>query len=144
MAFMSSCGILIILVFLCRTLKTFTVHNPNHYLFISWDDIKLEKAVEKGINILKAANIGLDSIMFYVLIGFNSTEEEDLYRVNKLASLGVVAFAMPYNRYDIYQKKFANWCNQIVTQRAVKWEDYGKYDKKTDDRTLEMQLTKGD
>ena len=63
-------------------------------------------------------------IMCYVLIGYNSTPEEDLYRVEELIKLKIDPFVMPYNKKDIYQKKFARWVNHKAIFRTVKWEDY--------------------
>jgi len=44
-------------------------------------------------------------IMCYVLIGFNTTEEEDLYRIHRLRELKIDPFVMPYNKNDRYQKR---------------------------------------
>ena len=104
----------------------------------AWDDMRIEKSVRNGIKILRQAEIRPDNIMFYVLVGYNSDEKEDLYRIEILKELGVYPFVMPYNRHNIYQKRLANWCNQVEAQRAVKWEDYRKYDRKVDGKTLEM------
>ena len=49
---------------------------------------------------------------FYVLIGFNTTPEQDLMRINFLKKRGIDAFVMPYNKMDPYQKKFARWVNR--------------------------------
>jgi hypothetical protein len=63
-------------------------------------------------------------IMCYVLIGYWSTPEEDLYRVNTLRNFGIDPFVMPYNKKDPYQKRFARWVNHKAIFKTVKWEDY--------------------
>ena len=63
-------------------------------------------------------------MMCYVLIGFNSTEAEDLYRVEVLRGLGIDPFVMPYNKNDLYQRSFARWVNHKAIFKKVKWEDY--------------------
>jgi len=62
----------------------------------------------------------------YVLIGYDSTEEEDLYRVTELWNLGILPFVMPFNKGDIYQRRFARWVNHVAIFKTVKWEDYNK------------------
>lgn len=63
-------------------------------------------------------------LMCYVLIGFDSTQEEDLYRVEELRNIGIDPFVMPYNKEDEYQRRFARWVNHKAIFRKVKWEDY--------------------
>lgn len=63
-------------------------------------------------------------IMCYVLIGFNSTPEQDLYRVEKLRELKIDPFVMPFNKSDPYQKKFARWVNHKAIFKTVKWSEY--------------------
>ena len=63
-------------------------------------------------------------IMCYVLIGYWSTPEEDLMRVEKLRELKVDPFVMPFNKHDDYQRRFARWCNHKAIFKSVKWEDY--------------------
>jgi hypothetical protein len=61
---------------------------------------------------------------FYVLIGFDTTPEEDMHRVMKLHSYGCNPYIMPYNKEDLYQKKFARWVNHKAIFKSVKWKDY--------------------
>lgn len=98
----------------------------SYKIHFAFDDVKHEKAVRKGIEILLNAGIPKYRLMFYVLIGFNSTKEEDLYRVELLRSLKVDPFVMPYNKSDTYQRNFTRWVNHKAIWRTVKWEDYRK------------------
>jgi hypothetical protein len=63
-------------------------------------------------------------VMCYVLIGFNSKPEEDLYRVETLRSLGVDPFVMPFDRRDEYQRNFARWCNHKPIWKTIPWANY--------------------
>lgn len=65
-------------------------------------------------------------LMCYVLIGYWSTPEEDLYRVEKLRELGIDPFVMPYDKSDQYQKDFARWVNHKAVFKSVSWQDYRK------------------
>ena len=62
--------------------------------------------------------------MFYVLIGLDTTPEEDLYRVEVLRGLNIDPFVMPFNRRDEYQRKFARWVNHKAIFKSVGWEEY--------------------
>jgi len=92
-------------------------------LHFAWDNMGDESAVRAGIKLLKKY-YHPDKITFYVLIGYNTTPEEDLYRVEILRGLGVNPFAMPYNRKDPYQKKFARWVNHKAIFYSVSWNEY--------------------
>ena len=63
-------------------------------------------------------------IMCYVLIGYWSSPEEDLMRVEKLRELKIDPFVMPYNKVDNYQRRFARWVNNKAIFKSVKWENY--------------------
>lgn len=54
----------------------------------AWDDPKDEETVRRGINILRKCRIPMKKVMFYVLVGFNTTHEEDMHRVMTLRGLG--------------------------------------------------------
>lgn len=92
-------------------------------IHFAWDSMKDERRVRHGIRLLEIARIARKS-MFYVLIGYDTGPEEDLYRVMELRALGVDPFVMPYDRADGYQKRFARWVNHKAIFKSVKWEDY--------------------
>lgn len=92
-------------------------------IHFAWDLLGIEKAVRKGIKKLLKYQPG-DNITFYVLIGFNSNKDEDIYRVETLRGLGVNSFVMPYDKLDDYQRSFARWVNHKAIFKSVKWEDY--------------------
>lgn len=73
--------------------------------------------------------------MCYVLIGYWSTPEEDLYRVMHLQDeFKIDAFVMPFDKFDDYQLNFARWCNNKVLFRTRTWEEYqAGYDHGQDD-----------
>jgi len=63
-------------------------------------------------------------LMCYVLIGYDSSHEQDLFRVKRIASLGIDPFVMPYNKRDPYQKRFARWVNHKAIFKMTEWKDY--------------------
>ena len=62
--------------------------------------------------------------MCYVLIGFDSTPEQDLHRVETLRELKIDPFVMPYDRGSLYQRAFARWVNHKAIFKSVPWPDY--------------------
>ncbi len=90
-------------------------------LHLAWDNPK-EDLIPKIKELCKY--IKPYKIMVYVLIGYWSTPEEDLMRVEKLRELKVNPFVMPFNKKDRYQRNFARWCNHKAIFKTVSWEDY--------------------
>ena len=88
---------------------------------IAWDDPK-DKPQEKMRELIKY--IKPYKLMCYVLIGFNSTHEENIYRVLDLKEIGIDPFVMPYDKKDEYQKAFARWVNHKAVFKTVTWEQY--------------------
>lgn len=92
-----------------------------HFAF---DTVSVEKYVRSGVSALKDGGFPLRNATFYVLIGFNTTPEEDMYRVQLLNTLGVETFVMPFNKSDHYQKAFARWCNHKAIFRTCTFDEY--------------------
>jgi hypothetical protein len=94
----------------CMTLKELR-HKEYHFAF---DQMKDEKAVRQGIELLKKH--GINRSIFYILVGFNTTFEEDLYRAELLKGLNQNAFIQRYNySKGTYSRKYnelASWCGQ--------------------------------
>lgn len=55
----------------------------------------------------------------YVLVGFDTTPEEDEYRVRTLADLRIQQFVMPYDKEDPYQRAFARLVNRPQIFRTM-------------------------
>ncbi len=93
-----------------------------HFAWDQWGR-GTEKLIDEGFERVKAAGVRPYQMAFFVLIGFNTNEEQDLYRINKLHGMGCDVFVMPYDRQDHYQKALARWNNRHVW-RSVPWPDY--------------------
>ena len=104
-------------------------------LYFAWDDIKDEKVILEKLRLLISKGIKPIHIMVYVLVGFNSTFEEDMYRTKELIKLGVKPFIMQYNRNAKKKRDpklidLARWINRRY-YNFVNWEDYkGRKEKK--------------
>tara|TARA_R100001530_G_C4292621_1_gene148423 strand:- start:45 stop:944 length:900 start_codon:yes stop_codon:yes gene_type:complete len=106
-----------------------TISGKTKSVHFAWDRINDEKWIDKGIERCIKAGIKEYQMSFYVLIGFDSSPEEDYHRVMKLKNYGCDPYVMPYNKKDHYQKSFARWVNHKAIFNSVKWEDY-KYSNK--------------
>lgn len=100
------------------------LNNNDHQVFFAWDDPRHEKLIHKGMKICMDAGITPRQMAFYILIGYHSTEAEDLHRVEVLREYGCDPFSMPYNRDDPYQRKFTRWVNHKAIFNTVAWKDY--------------------
>ena len=108
----------------CRKEQVEALNSLKHEKLIkcAWDNPKedlsvfFKKAIDYGLKPYK--------LMCFVLIGYWSSPEEDLYRVETLRKLKIDPFVMPYNKKDRYQKDFARWVNHKAIFKSVKWEDY--------------------
>lgn len=99
-------------------------HNTGKQVYFAWDDPRHEKLIHKGIKRCLDAGIKAYQMAFYVLIGYHSTEKEDLHRVNVLRDYGCDPYVMPYNKSDPYQKRFTRWVNHKAIFNSVDWSDY--------------------
>jgi hypothetical protein len=93
-------------------------------IHLAWDHMDDEWAVRRAIDRLGEAGVSLSRLTFYVLIGYDSTPEEDLYRVKLLDGFGVDPFVMPFNRTDPYQRRFARWVNRKELFRSCAFADF--------------------
>lgn len=100
------------------------INNKSKMVHFAWDRFNDEKLIDAGIKRVVEAGIKPYQMTFYVLIGFDTTEEQDLYRVNKLKNLGCNPFVMPFNRADRYQKRFTRWVNHKAIFKSVSWKEY--------------------
>lgn len=66
----------------------------------------------------------------YVLIGFNSTIDQDLYRLETLKRIGILPFVQPYRDYENsrvptqYEKDLSRWANRSWLFKKIDFKDY--------------------
>lgn len=95
---------------------------PN--LRFSWDNTKSESAVLRGVQLLRDA--GIKRSQFFVLSGFDSTFEDDLYRLNRLKEEGQRAYLMRYNtvRGKREYNDLAAWANQPAFFSKMTFQEF--------------------
>lgn len=94
------------------------------YLTFAWDRFNDKRLIFEGIERCNKYGIPATAMQFFVLIGFDTTPEQDMERIMTLRELGSLPFVMPYNKKDNYQKRLARWVNHRAIFNSVKWEDY--------------------
>lgn len=98
------------------------------YLTFAWDQFKDEKVIKRGIERCNKYGIPSTHMQFFILIGFNTTPEQDYYRVEFIRSIGAKPYVMAYNKKDDYQRAYARYVNNRIIFNSCTWEEY-KYNK---------------
>ncbi len=94
---------------------------------VAWDfpEINLIPQIEFLTRYIKPSKI-----VVYVLIGFNSTKEQDLWRVREIKKLGALPFVQAYRDYENhrrptqYEKDFMRWANRAWLFKSMDFLDY--------------------
>lgn len=90
-------------------------------IYVAWDNMKDETEILNGLEILIDNGIKPYSMMCYMLTGYDTTFEDDMYRFNKLREFKVSPFVMLYNKQgDKKHREFARWVNK----RFYKWKPF--------------------
>jgi len=77
----------------------------------AFDNMWDKDAVIRGIKILKKHNVNLRAnVMFYVLVGYNTTPEQDKYRCRLLKKYGTNPYVMPY-KVTPWTRRIKQWAN---------------------------------
>jgi len=81
-------------------------HKEYHFAF---DHPSYQASVERALVLLKEA--GINRAIWYVLVGFNTSPEEDLQRLNYLRNMGQRAFVQRYdkNKHRYFYQAIADW-----------------------------------
>jgi len=82
-------------------------------IHFAFDNLVDEPVAKSGIALLKRHGIRPKRLMFYVLCGYNTDFEEDVYRIKLLKSLGVDPFVMLYHKRSVLLNEFARWVNRF-------------------------------
>lgn len=95
-------------------------------LHFAWDNPS-ENLVPKFAEFKKGFRRKSDIGMVYVLVNFNSTMEENLYRIYALRDMGYDPYVMIYNKPFASKeiRHLQRWCNnKIIFKSCPKFEDY--------------------
>jgi hypothetical protein len=94
-------------------------------LHFAWDSIKDEESIRRGFDLLAKHHLRTTSNGCYVLIGYDSTEQEDLHRCQVISDYGLRPYIMPYKPSGKKFKRFIDtfmWRKYPTIQEA--WNNY--------------------
>ena len=99
----------------------------NQSIHIAWDlpQLDLTERLKEMIRYVKPRKI-----VCYVLVGFNSTIEQDMFRLNTLKSLGITPFVQPYRDFSNtrkprqYELDIAKWANRRWLFKSFDFADF--------------------
>ena len=95
--------------------------------FFAWDNIIDEQKIRDGLVLLKRAGVKSDSVYVYVLVGFDSPFEDDLYRCQVLWNeYKVHPFVMRFDNHksDARVNALSRWACRPACHRNHTWESY--------------------
>lgn len=111
-----------------RTAAALAMVTIDKTLHFAWDGPSQDRFIERGIETLRRHGIKPYRLMFYVLVGFNTTPKYDLHRIMTLRDLGANPYVMPYDKSDPYQhyiSRFVN--NKWVFKKTPTFDDYKQW-----------------
>lgn len=89
-------------------------------LHYAWDRMEDETDILRGLSIAPKGTV-------YVLIGYDTTESDDIYRVQKITDSGFDVYIMPYNQ-SIKEKRFKRFVDSFMWRKyktiAEAWKNY--------------------
>lgn len=98
-------------------------------LRFAFDNIYSSEKVLETINLLKQN--GINKCLWYVLVGFDSTPEQDLYRLDLLKENNQDAFVQRYDgKTNKFYTQLARWANQHNIFRKMSFDEFNNKEKK--------------
>jgi len=90
----------------------------------AFDTMEIEPYVLRGIKLLQKH--GIKRALWYVLVGFNTTWEEDMHRILLLKKLNQRPYVMRYKTVKGIRKyaDLASWVNQHQFFASMTWEEF--------------------
>jgi hypothetical protein len=113
---------------MCDYLDSLPIYKRKRIKF-AWDDPRedMVSRIEYIVKRVKPYKLGC-----FVLIGYWSTEAQDVFRVETLRRFGIDSFVMPFDKFDKYQSSFTRYVNMKAEFKSQTWEDYKKRKKVPD------------
>ena len=96
-------------------------------IHIAWDlpQIDLTQKLKEVTKYIKPSKL-----VCYVLVGFNSTKEQDYFRLRTLKDLGILPFVQAYRDFENkrkptqYEKDISRWANRMWLFNTMDFKDY--------------------
>ena len=109
-------------------------------IHFAWDYMKYENLILERLELFKKySTTNIRKIRIYVLINFDTTHEEDLYRINILRKLGYDPYVMIFDKYKLpkghINKRVQRWVNNVFIWRSCEtFEEYNVISNKDEDQ----------
>ena len=107
---------------LLKKIKVKSIH-------IAFDDFKQKDVIEPKMRLLRE-RVSWDhhKISCYILTNFDTTIEQDLYRIQLCRELDIQPYPMIYNKQhaDRVYLELQRWCNPFIFWKCLTFEDYKK------------------
>ena len=107
---------------LLKKIKVKSIH-------IAFDDFKQKDVIEPKMRLLREC-VSWDhhKISCYILTNFDTTIEQDLYRIQLCRELDIQPYPMIYNKQhaDRVYLELQRWCNPFIFWKCLTFEDYKK------------------
>lgn len=95
-----------------------------HFAFDRWQD---KDIIEPKLRLfMKDTGFNRNKVSCYILCNFDTTIEQDLYRIQLCRELNISPYPMIYDKKHcnpIY-KKIQRWCNNVIFWNVPRFEDY--------------------
>lgn len=97
-----------------------------HFAFDRWQD---KDIIEPKLRAFKEAT-GYDrskgKVMVYILVNYDTTLEQDMYRIQLCRELNFAPYPMIYDKEhaDPVYRKLQRWCNNVIFWRCPTFEEY--------------------
>lgn len=97
-------------------------------IHFAWDLMDASDSVIRGLQLYtKSGRVHKDHRRVYVLTNYNTTHEEDLYRIYHLREMGYIPYTMVYNKQSAPKQtlNLQRWTNNVVIWKSCeRFEDY--------------------
>ena len=91
---------------------------------LAFDHVKSEAELMRAFELLREAGLAKSRIRVYVLVGYNDTPEDALYRLRLVDGLGIAPNPMRYNPLDSMKRDSyvgPNWTGRELTRYVRYW-----------------------
>jgi sulfur carrier protein ThiS len=120
------------------------VPHSRRQVTFAFDDVRTEPLFRRGVERLLTAGLKGWNLQSFILVGFNSTLDEDLHRIGVVKEYGIDPFVMVYRDYHTGQaardpalRNLARWTNRRL-HKTCAFADYWPEVRRRQQRLLPM------
>lgn len=97
-----------------------------HFAFDRWQDRKIIEPKLRAFKEATGYHRGKGDVTVYILVNYDTTIEQDLYRIQLCRELNFAPYPMIYDKEhcDPIYKKLQRWCNNFIFWKTPTFEEY--------------------